>query len=166
MPLYRRGFTSALQGDRRPKRADERRPSVPAQIAVLKLPTDRCTSVTSPHRWAGRPTKRPPRGYRLVQEASIGYIVGKEIRLADGVGIVFHLTRPVRPDLRVVVDGRTWAVEHVEHPDAELSMDTVTFILLAAGRIDPQRQIDAGRVTWTGNAELGDGATRDLRLTI
>ena len=27
---------------------------------------------------------------------------------------------------------------------------------LACGRIDPQAQIDAGTITWTGNGELGD----------
>jgi hypothetical protein len=48
----------------------------------------------------------------------------------------------------------------------ELTTDTVTFVQLAAGRIDPQRQIDAGLVTWTGNTELGDRAARNLRFTI
>ena len=97
---------------------------------------------------------------------SIGYIVGKKIGLPDGASIVFHLTGPVSRDLPVVVDGRAKAVDHVESPDVELTMDTVTFIQLAAGRIDPQRQIDAGLVTWTGNAQLGDKAARNLRFTI
>jgi len=99
-------------------------------------------------------------------ESSIGYIVGKKIGLPDGASIVFHLTGPVGRDLPVVVDGRARAVEHVEHPDVELTTDTVTFIQLAAGRIDPQRQIDAGLVTWTGNPRLGDRAARNLRFTI
>jgi uncharacterized protein (TIGR03083 family) len=99
-------------------------------------------------------------------EASIGYIVGKKIGLPDGTSIVFHLTGPLSRDLPVVVDGRARAVDRVEHPDVELTTDTVTFIQLAAGRIDPQRQIDAGRVTWTGNAQLGDRAARNLRFTI
>lgn len=99
-------------------------------------------------------------------EGSIGYIVGKKIGLPDGASIVFHLTGPVHRDLAVVVDGRARAVDHVEHPDVELTTDTVTFIQLAAGRIDPQSQIDAGLVTWTGSAELGDRAARNLRFTI
>jgi len=97
---------------------------------------------------------------------SIGYIVGKKIGLPDRASIVFHLTGPAGRDLPVVVDGRAKAVDHVEHPDVELTTDTVTFIQLAAGRIDPQRQIDAGLVTWTGNAQLGDRAARNLRFTI
>jgi len=99
-------------------------------------------------------------------EGSIGYIVGKKIGLPDGASIVFHLTGPVTRDLAVVVDGRARAVGHVEHPDVELTTDTVTFIQLAAGRIDPQRQIDAGRVTWTGDTQLGERAARNLRFTI
>jgi uncharacterized protein (TIGR03083 family) len=99
-------------------------------------------------------------------EGSIGYIVGKKIGLPDGASIVFHLTGPVKRDLTVVVDGRARAAEHVDDPDVELTTDTVTFIQLAAGRIDPQRQIDAGLVTWSGNAELGDRAARNLRFTI
>jgi uncharacterized protein (TIGR03083 family) len=99
-------------------------------------------------------------------EGSLGYIVGKKIGLPDGASIVFHLTGPVKRDLAVVVEGRARAVAHVEHPDVELTMDAVTFIQLAAGRIDPQRQIDAGLLTWSGNAELGDRAARNLRFTI
>jgi uncharacterized protein (TIGR03083 family) len=99
-------------------------------------------------------------------EASIGYIVGKKIGLPDGASIVFHLTGPVGRDLAVVVDGRARAVDRVAHPDVELTTDTVTFIQLAAGRLDPQRQIDAGLVTWTGNLRLGERAARNLRFTI
>ena len=99
-------------------------------------------------------------------EASIGYIVGKKIGLPDGTSIVFHLTGPVERDLSVVVEGRARAVPHVDKPDVELTTDAVTFIQLAAGRIDPQGQIDAGRVTWSGDAQLGDRAARSLRFTI
>ncbi len=99
-------------------------------------------------------------------QGSIGYIVGKRIGLPDGASIVFHLTGPVSRDLSVTVDGRARAVDYVEHPDVALTMGTVTFIQLAAGRIDPQRQIDAGLVTWTGNDLLGDRAARNLKFTI
>jgi len=99
-------------------------------------------------------------------EGSLGYIVGKKIGLPDGASIVFHLTGPVKRDLAVVVDGRARAVDHLDDPDVELTTDTVTFIQLAAGRIDPQRQLDAGLVRCSGNAELGDRAARNLRFTI
>jgi uncharacterized protein (TIGR03083 family) len=99
-------------------------------------------------------------------ESSIGYIVGKKIGLPDGASIVFHLTGPIKRDIAVVVDGRARQVDSVADPTVELATDTVTFIQLAAGRIDPGAQIDAGKVTWTGNEELGDHAARNLRFTI
>ena len=57
-------------------------------------------------------------------------------------------------------------VSHIDHPDVELSTDSVTFVQLACGRIDPQAQIDAGLVRWTGDAELGSRAARNLRYTM
>jgi len=123
--------------------------------------------VTTPLRW---PTDDggPRAAIALGQvESSIGYIVGKKIGLPDGASIVFHLTGPVAADLPVLVaGGRAKAVAQLAHPDVQLTTDTLTFIQLASGRIDPQAQIDAGKVTWTGNDEFGDRAARNLRFTI
>ena len=99
-------------------------------------------------------------------EASLGYIVGKKIGLPDSTSIVFHLTGPLERELYVQVEGRARQVAHIDNPDVELATDTLTFIQLACGRIDPQEQISKGRVTWTGNNELGDRAARNLRFTI
>jgi uncharacterized protein (TIGR03083 family) len=97
---------------------------------------------------------------------SLGYIVGKRIGLPDGSSIVFHLTGPLKRDLSVVVEGRAKVVDHLDQPDVELTTDFLTFMQLACGRIDPQQQIDAGKVTWTGNGELGERAARNLRFTM
>jgi len=99
-------------------------------------------------------------------ERALGYIVGKKVGLPDGSSIAFRLTGPLRRDLYVTVDGRARVVDHIERPDVELSTDSLTFVQLACGRIDPQQQIDAGLVTWTGDAELGDRAARNLRYTM
>jgi len=99
-------------------------------------------------------------------EGSLGYIVGKKIGLPDGASIVFHLTGPLERDLSVKVDGRAKQVDHIDDPDVTLTTDTLTFIQLACGRIDPQAQIDQGRVTWTGNDELANRAARNLAFTI
>jgi hypothetical protein len=48
----------------------------------------------------------------------------------------------------------------------ELTTDSVTFVQLACGRIDPQEQIDAALVSWTGDDELGSLAARNLRYTM
>jgi uncharacterized protein (TIGR03083 family) len=98
--------------------------------------------------------------------SSIGYIVGKKVGLPDGTSIVFHLSGPLRHDIAVVVDGRARQVDAIANPTVELTADSTTFIQLAAGRIDPQEQIDAGKVSWTGDSELGDRAARNLRFTI
>jgi uncharacterized protein (TIGR03083 family) len=97
---------------------------------------------------------------------SLGYIVGKRVGLPDGTSIVFHLTGPLKRDLSVVVEGRATVVDHVDHPDVELTTDFLTFMQLACGRIDPQEQIDAGKITWTGNGEFGERAARNLRFTM
>jgi uncharacterized protein (TIGR03083 family) len=99
-------------------------------------------------------------------ERSLGYIVGKKIGMPDGSSIVFRLTGPLRRDLSVTIDGRAKVVSHIDRPDVELSTDSVTFVQLACGRIDPQAQIDAGLVRWTGDAELGNRAARNLRYTM
>lgn len=97
---------------------------------------------------------------------SLGYIVGKRIGLPDGASIVFHLTGPLARDLSVVVAGRAAVVDHVDSPDVEVSTDFLTFMQLACGRIDPQAQIDAGKITWSGNDELGARAAANLRFTM
>ena len=99
-------------------------------------------------------------------EGSLGYIVGKKIGLPDGTSIVFHLTGPLRRDLSVQVDGRAKVVDQDSQSDVELTTDMLTFMQLACGRLDPQAQIDAGTITWTGDPVLGDRAARNLRFTM
>ena len=122
--------------------------------------------ITTPLGWPTDDTG--PRAEIALAEVtgSLGYIVGKKVGLPDGSSIVFRLTGPLRHDLHVVVDGRAKVVDHVDQPDVRLTTDSVTFVQLAAGRIDPQAQIDAGKVSWTGNAGLGDRAARNLRYTM
>jgi uncharacterized protein (TIGR03083 family) len=122
--------------------------------------------ITTPLGW--RTDDTGPRAEISLAEVtgSLGYIVGKRIGLPDGSSIVFHLTGPITRDLSVVVDGRAKAVDHLDSPDVEVTADFRTFMQLACGRIDPQAQIDAGKITWTGNGEFGDRAARNLRFTM
>lgn len=99
-------------------------------------------------------------------EGSLGYIVGKKIGLPDGKSIAFHLTGPIVRDLYIAVEGKATRVEHLEHPDVEVTADSTAFIQLACGRIDPQRAIDSGAISWTGDTELGERAARNLRFTM
>jgi uncharacterized protein (TIGR03083 family) len=99
-------------------------------------------------------------------EGSLGYIVGKKVGLPDGKSLVFHLSGPLARDIAVVVDGRATVVDETPLADVEVSTDTLTFIQLACGRIDPQQSIDLGTVRWSGDAELGERAARNLRFTM
>ncbi|MCV7180200.1 maleylpyruvate isomerase family mycothiol-dependent enzyme [Mycolicibacterium sphagni] len=99
-------------------------------------------------------------------EGSIGFIAGKKVGVPDGSSIAFRLTGPVVREIDVAVDGRAKQVAHLDNPDAVLTTDSTTFIMLASGRIDPQAQIDSGAVSWTGDAELGERAARNLRFTM
>ena len=97
---------------------------------------------------------------------SIGFIVGKKVGLADGKGLAIELTGPLSRRLLAKVDGRATRVEELASPDATLRMDSLTFMLLACGRIDPATAIADGRVTWSGDAELGAHAATHLAFTM
>ena len=99
-------------------------------------------------------------------EGSLGYIVGKKIGLQDGQSIKFTLTGPVERTMCVKVDGRAGQVDSLDNPDVELTTDSVTFALLACGRLDPEETISAGKVTWIGDETLGAHAARNLRYTM
>ncbi len=99
-------------------------------------------------------------------EGSLGYIVGKKIGLPDGKSITFHLTGPITRDVHIAVEGKATRVDHLQHADVEVTADSTAFIQLACGRVDPQRVIDSGAISWTGDAELGERAARNLRFTM
>ncbi len=96
---------------------------------------------------------------------SWGYIIGKRANIPDGRSVKMTLTGPVTAELSAVVDGRARAVDHLEHPDATVTTDSLTFMLLACGRIDPDEPISQGQVTFAGDAALADQLARNLRFT-
>ena len=97
---------------------------------------------------------------------SLGYIVGKKIGLEDGKSIAFELTGPVSRRMLVRVDGRAAVVEELTNPDTTVTTDSLTFMLLACGRIDPEEPIADGRVKWIGDDDIGARAARNLRFTM
>jgi uncharacterized protein (TIGR03083 family) len=117
----------------------------------------------------GRPTDDTgPAAGRALDEVhdSIGYIVGKRVGLPDGMSIAFHLTGPIERDIFAAVDGRAARVDQLDRPSVEVTTDSLTFVLLACGRVDPQSVIDAGRISWSGDAAWGEQAARNLRFTM
>ena len=97
---------------------------------------------------------------------SLGYIVGKKIGLADGQGIAIELTGPVSRRLLAKVDGRAARVDELPSPDVTLTMDSLTFMLLACGRIDPEKPLADGRVAVSGDVALGTHAAHNLAFTM
>ena len=97
---------------------------------------------------------------------SMGYIMGKKVGLEDGMSATVHVTGGVERDIHVAVDGRAALVDSLSDPTVEITIDVETFVMLACGRVDPQERIDAGRISWTGDAALGDRAARNLRFTM
>jgi len=98
--------------------------------------------------------------------ASLGYIVGKKIGLADGRGIAIELTGPVARRLLAKVDGRAARVDELASPDVALTMDSLTFMLLACGRIDPDEPLSDGRISIAGDVPLGTHAAHNLSFTM
>ncbi|MCC6437341.1 MAG: maleylpyruvate isomerase family mycothiol-dependent enzyme [Acidimicrobiales bacterium] len=96
---------------------------------------------------------------------SMGYIVGKRAGIPDGNSVKVVITGPISAELCAVVDGRARAVPTLEHPDATVTTDLLTFMLLACGRIDPEGPISSGAVTYAGDAALADQLARNLRFT-
>jgi len=100
-------------------------------------------------------------------EISLPYIVGKKIGVPDGKSMTINLTGPVEREMHVMVDGRAGNVESLDAPaDIVLNANSTVFAQLACGRIDPQGPIDAGTISWSGDAELGEKAARSLRFTM
>jgi len=97
---------------------------------------------------------------------SLGYIAGKKIGLPDGKSMTISTHGGVTRDMHVAVDGRASIVDSLSDPDVVLEADSTAFIMLACGRVDPQEQIDAGNITWSGDDELGEKAARNLRFTM
>lgn len=98
--------------------------------------------------------------------AALGYVVGKKIGLPDGMSIVFRVAGGATAEVAVAVDGRAAVVPVPSAPDVEVTADVDTFVMLACGRIDPEAEIAAGHITWSGNDELGARAARNLRYTM
>jgi uncharacterized protein (TIGR03083 family) len=99
-------------------------------------------------------------------EGSLGYIVGKKIGLQDGQSIKITLTGGVERTMCVAVDGRAAQVDSLDDPDVELTSDSMTFALLACGRVDPEEAISAGKISWSGDDTIGAHAARNLRYTM
>ena len=95
---------------------------------------------------------------------ALPFVVGKKAKAPVGTHVRFVVTGPVAVDSAVVVgeDGRARAVEGADgKPDATITMDTETFVVLGGGRRTP----DQVNVEITGNSELGQQVVSALNVT-
>ena len=97
---------------------------------------------------------------------SFGYIVGKRAAIPDGSSVLVELHGPIEGRLGAVVDGRARLVDDLDHPDAIVRTDSLTFMLLACGRIDPETHLANGDVELRGDKELAGQLARNLRFTM
>jgi uncharacterized protein (TIGR03083 family) len=97
---------------------------------------------------------------------SFGYIVGKRAGIPDGSSVLVEITGPIEARLGAVVEGRARVVDDLDHPDAVVRTDFLTFMLLACGRSDPRGCLAAGDVELQGDEELAGQLARNLRFTL
>ena len=97
---------------------------------------------------------------------SFGYIVGKRAAIPEGSSVLIELHGPIKGQLGAVVEGRARVVDDLDHPDAIVRTDSLTFMLLACGRIDPETHLANGDIELRGNKELAGQLARHLQFTI
>jgi uncharacterized protein (TIGR03083 family) len=97
---------------------------------------------------------------------SFGYIVGRRAAIPDGSSVLVELDGPIEGRLGAVVEGRARLVDDLEHPDAIIRTDSLTFMLLACGRVDPETHLANGDVELRGDKELAGQLARNLRFTM
>ena len=96
---------------------------------------------------------------------ALGYVVGKLIGLPDSMSVAFRIRGAVERDILLRVDGRAKQVAALDSPDVELSTDVATFVMLAAGRVNPQAQIDSGKVSCSGDPYWAKATALNLAYT-
>jgi uncharacterized protein (TIGR03083 family) len=96
------------------------------------------------------------------------YVVGKRARAPEGSTVAFDVTGATARRWAVTVEGgRARPVPGVPvDPTTRVSADIGTFMALACGRVDPDAELAAGRVTVHGDAEVGTAVVRNLGYTI
>jgi len=95
---------------------------------------------------------------------ALPFVLGKKVRPPVGTSVVWDVSGPHRATVAVGIDDTQRAVQLSEppaEPTARLSMDTGTFVALAAGRLDPGE----APVTIAGDTELGRRAIAAMAVT-
>jgi uncharacterized protein (TIGR03083 family) len=98
---------------------------------------------------------------------ALGFVVGKKAGAPDGAVVVFALHGSMARDLAVTVAGGRASVGPTDAtPTVTLSMDQETFWCLGGGRWSPDAVLDADRVTFDGDADLGRAVVNAMNFMI
>lgn len=98
---------------------------------------------------------------------ALGYIVGKKAGAPDNTTVVFDITGTLPMILPVFVDGRARVLDHEPtQRDVTIHLDTETYNALGCGRWSSQYAIDHGRVSFSGDADLGRRVVDNMAFTI
>ncbi len=94
-------------------------------------------------------------------------VVGKRAAAPDGSCVVFAVDGAAGQVVPVVVAGRASIAEAVpDDPTVTLSMDVETYAAVAFGRWDPDSALGQGRITITGDQELGRAVVHAMNFMI
>ena len=94
-------------------------------------------------------------------------VVGKRASAPDGSCVVFDVVGPAGATIPVVVSGRAAIAEAVpSDPSVTLTMDVETYAAVAFGRWDPTTALEEGRITITGDEELGRSVVHAMNFMI
>jgi uncharacterized protein (TIGR03083 family) len=101
-------------------------------------------------------------------EASLPYVVGRQVRAPAGTTVVWRLSGPFVRQIAVGTDGtRARPLDTlVEQPDVTLELDCEMLVRLGCGRIDPDAAIDQGDVALGGDESLGQRIVAAMNVMI
>src|SRR5690606_24112624 len=103
---------------------------------------------------------------------ALGFVAAKKAAAPAGAVVDVVLAGPPAPTPAAVVDGGRGRVvvradgAEVPDPTVALAMDQETLWCLNGGRWDPEAVLADGRVTITGDRQLGEAVVRSLNVMI
>ncbi|MGH9302697.1 MAG: maleylpyruvate isomerase family mycothiol-dependent enzyme [Acidimicrobiales bacterium] len=122
-----------------------------------------------------RATKRPghldgPVARHCLERCAMamGFVVGKKAGAPEGSTVVFDIGDPTPAVLSIGVEaGRAKRLDEAPaQPTVRLVLDFETFALLGLGRIDPQRVLGTGQVSFVGDGDLGRKVVENMAFMI
>jgi len=96
------------------------------------------------------------------------FVVARKAQAPDGVTVVFDITGPAGRVVPVGIEGRRGSELDSEpaSPTVRITSDVETFACLGCGRWDPAEALRSGKITVTGDTELGETIVTNMNIMI